>query len=133
MSEATVFVISENPAVRDAVSELVASGGLLAEAFPSLEAWREAVPAARQGCVVLDGPVPDLSSPERLARLTATCLRHPVLLLVDRGDVPTAVSAIRAGVVEVIEKPLRNGHLLERIRTAAAASQSVDTAGCCGD
>jgi len=133
MTEATVFVISENPAVRDAVSELATSGGLLAENFPSLEAWREAVPSARQGCLVLDAGALDLSGPERLARLTTTCLRHPVLLLVDRGDVPTAVSAIRAGVVEVIEKPLRNASLLERVRIAAAASQRPNTAGCCGD
>jgi FixJ family two-component response regulator len=92
--------------------ELAASGRLVAESFPTLVAWREAVPAAREGSLVLDARIEDLADPAQRAQLSAVCRERPVFLLVDRGDVPTAVSAIRAGVLEVVEKPLRNGDLL---------------------
>jgi len=67
-----------------------------------------------------------ITDPERLAGLTATCTPLPVVLLVDRGDVPIAVRAIKAGAVDVLEKPLRDASLLERIKTAAAAREDAD-------
>jgi FixJ family two-component response regulator len=121
MTDATAFIVSDDPAVRDALSELAASGGLQAETFPSLAAWHGVVPAARRGCLLLDARAEDLAGAARRAQLRAACAVRPVLLLADRGDVPTTVSAMRAGVFEVVEKPPRNGHLLERIRLAAAS------------
>lgn len=126
MTDATVFVVSDDPAVRDALSELIACGGLVAETFSTLAAWRAAVPAARHGALVLDARIEDLAGAAQRAQLSAVCRARPVFLLVDRGDVPAAVSAIRAGVLEVVEKPWRNGDLLERIHAAAAARQHTD-------
>lgn len=128
MAYKTVFVVSDDPAVRDSVSELVASAGLSAETFASLEMWLEAASPKRWGCLVLDARVCDTASPDRLARLTACCGTLPVLLLVDRGDVPTAVRAIKEGAADVLEKPLRARYLLECIELAAAG-QDVDEIG----
>jgi len=58
--------------------------------------------------------------------LAATCTRLPVLLLVDRGDVPIAVRAIKVGALDVLEKPLRDTNLLERIKVAAAAGRDAN-------
>jgi FixJ family two-component response regulator len=121
MADTTVFIVSDNPAIRDSLSELIASAGLRAKAFPSLELWPDTVQPKPRDCVVLDARVRDFTDPERFARLAATCTRLPVLLLVDRGDVPIAVRGITAGAVDVLEKPLRDASLLERIKTAAAA------------
>lgn len=51
--------------------------------------------------------------------MTAACARLPVIVLVDRGDVPIAVRAIKQGAVDVLEKPLRGQDLLAHIRAAA--------------
>ena len=67
-----------------------------------------------------------ITDPERLAGLTATCTTLPVVLLVDRGDVPIAVRAIKAGAVDVLEKPLREATLLERIKMTAAPRRHAD-------
>ena len=123
MTDATVFIVSDDPAVRDALSELAASAGLQAETYPSLAAWHGVVPTARRGCLLRDARAEDFAGPARRAQQTAACAVRPVPLLVDRGDVATTVSPMRAGVFEVVEKRPRNGHLLERIRLAAAASQ----------
>ena len=129
MSDTTVFVVSDDPAIRDSLSELIVSADLNAEAFSSLEVWLGAVGPGRQGCLVLDARARDFTDPQRLGRLTATCTRLPVLLLVDRGDVPIAVRGIKEGAVDVLEKPLRNVNLLERIKMAAAARADTDANG----
>jgi FixJ family two-component response regulator len=77
----------------------------------------------------VDTKARDISGPERLARLKATCARLPVLLLVDRGDVPTAVRAIRVGTLDVLEKPLRDGCPLECIKMAAAVGKDASANG----
>ena len=50
----TVFIVSEDPAVRDSLSRLVASAGLHAMALPSMEAWFETAGPEPCGCLVLD-------------------------------------------------------------------------------
>ena len=125
MAYTTVFVVSDDPAVRDSVSELVASAGLRADTFPSLETWLEAVQPERRGCLVLDARVCHFTGLERLARFASMCASRPVLLLIDRGDVPIAVRAIRGGAVDVLEKPYRDVNLLERIKRAALGWQEA--------
>jgi two-component system response regulator DctR len=119
MTYKTVYVVSDDPAIRDSLSELIASAGLRAKTFPVLESWLEAVSSKSAGCLILDAAVRDFTLQERLERLTATCSRLPVLVLVDRGDVPIAMSAVKRGVFDILEKPLRDTNLLERIKIAA--------------
>jgi FixJ family two-component response regulator len=124
-----VFVVSDDSAIRDSLSELVASAGLRAETFPSLEVWLEAVQPERRGCLVLDARVRHSTGPERLVSFASMCAKRPVLLLIDRGDVPIAVRAIKDGAVDVLEKPYRDESLLESIKRAAAAEQGATASG----
>ena len=123
MASMTVFVVSDDPAIRDSLSELVASAGLTAEVFPSLEVWLDAVQPEREGCLLWDTRARVLNGPERLSRFASVCARRLVLLLIDRGDVPIAVRAIKEGAVDVLEKPVRKDSLLEHIRRAAASER----------
>ena len=123
MEHATVFVASDDSAIRDSLSELVASAGLRTEAFTSLQAWLESVHPERRGCLVLDARAGDFTCPDRLVKFASICTMRPVLLLIDRGDVPLAVRAIKGGAMDVLEKPYRNENLLERIMRAAAMRQ----------
>ena len=119
MTNATVFVVSGDAAVRDSLAELFGSAGLPAQAFESLEQWRAAVRPEQPGCLVLDARVRDVTGPEHPEALASICAQRPVLMLVDRGDVPIAVRAIREGAVDVMEKPYRDVVLLERVMRAA--------------
>lgn len=121
MACATVFVVSDDPAVRDSLSELIGSAGLRAETSASLEAWRAAVQPEQAGCLLLDARIRDLTAVDHLARFAAVCAERPVLLLVDRGDVPIAVRALKSGAMDVLEKPCRDENLVERVRRATEA------------
>ena len=127
MTYTTVFVVSDDSAIRDSLSELIGSAGLRAETFPSLDTWLDTDQPGRRGCLVLDARVRDFSSPDHLAIFARMCARHPVLLLVDRGDVPIAVRAIKDGAADVLEKPYRNKSLLESIKRATTTAEDTET------
>jgi len=120
----TVFIISVYPEVRDRLAELVASAGLRARQLSSLETWLEAAGPETEGCLVLDTGAGELLEPGRLASFASICARIPVLVLTERGDVPTAVNAVRHGAVDVLQKPIANRHLLERIQNAVAVKEA---------
>jgi FixJ family two-component response regulator len=124
MADTTVFVVSDDFAIRDSLSELIASAGLRAETFPSLELWLEAAPLKPRGCLVLDARDWDVTDLERPANLTTNFTRLPVLLLVDRGSVPMAVRALKEGVADILEQPRRDEDLLERIEMAVAGQDA---------
>lgn len=128
---ATVFVVSPHPAVRDSLVELLAPEGLHAETFESLDAWWRSVEPARRGCLVLDAPAGAWAPAGALQAvpLAAICGGRPVLLLIDRGDVPFAVSAIKSGATDVLEKPCRDERLLDCIRRLAAMTGESGRAG----
>jgi len=121
MTSATVFVVSGDAAVRDSLAELFGSAGLRAEYFDSIERWREAIRPEQPGCLVLDARVRDVTRPGHPERLASLCAKRPVVMLVDRGDVPIAVQAIREGAVDVLEMPYRDINLLERVMRAAGS------------
>jgi len=121
METPTVFVVSASAAVCDSVKELVASAGLRAETFSSLQRYLDVIAPERRGCLMFDAQVSDLDDQEREASLAASCAARPGVLITDRGDVPMAVRALKAGAMDVVQKPYRDENLLETIRQAMAA------------
>ena len=116
-----VFIVSANEAVRDSTRQLVESAGLQAETFTSLQRFLDAVGPGPRGCLVLDVYTDDLGDPHRKALLVDMCARMPCLLITDRGDVPMAVNAVKAGAMEIVQKPYANENLLSSIRHALQA------------
>jgi len=101
----TLFIVSADSAVRDSVRNLAESAGLQTETFTTLQMFLDAKSAKHRGCLVLDIYSGDLKDAESRARLAAACASLPAILVTDRGDVPTAVNAIKAGAVDVVQKP----------------------------
>jgi FixJ family two-component response regulator len=129
MASKRVFIVSKDPAVRDSISELLASANLPAETLSSMEAWVDAAGPDPRGCLVLDTGTGELDDPARLARFASACARLPVLVLTDRGDVPMAVQAIKRGATDVLQKPFRGEYLLERIKAAVSKNDFADAEG----
>ncbi|HYQ73335.1 MAG TPA: response regulator [Gammaproteobacteria bacterium] len=116
----TVYIVSADTTVRDSLAVRVAAERLAVRALPSLEGWREAAGPEPRGCLVLDAGVNALTGPERLARFASVCARIPVIVLAERGDITTAVHAIRQGAVYVQQKPCPDETLIEYIKQAVA-------------
>jgi FixJ family two-component response regulator len=114
-SAPTVFVVDDDPSMREAISRLIRSVGLNSETFSSakefLEYKRENVPA----CLVLDVRLKGKSGLE-LQRELAANNPIPIIFITGHGDIPMSVRAMKAGAVEFLPKPFRDQDLLEAIQ-----------------
>ena len=121
MEKSLVFVVSANDAVRDSTRQLIEAAGLHAQTFATIQAFLDAVVSGRRACLVLDVNKGDLSDPQGQTLLARACARVPGLLIVDRGDVPMAVKAVKAGAREIVQKPYADENLLRSIKQALQA------------
>jgi two-component system response regulator FixJ len=119
MSDApTVFVVDDDPAMRESLCWLIESVGLKVQPFASAGAFLNAYSDAAPGCVVLDVRMPGISGLELHAKLAEMGSTLPVLLITGHGDVPMAVRAMKSGAFDFFEKPFNDQALLERISQA---------------
>ena len=114
----TVFLVDDDPAIRDALSLFLEAEGLRCEAFDSAGSFLDRCDPQRPGCLVLDVRMPGMSGLDLQAALVDRAIRLPIIFLSGHGDVPMSVRAMRAGAVDFMEKPCDETALLERIREA---------------
>ncbi len=112
----TVFVVDDDPAIRQSLLALLESDGLRVAAYATAEAFLEAYDQVRPGCLVLDLRMPGMSGMELQEKLSEEDVSVPVILITGHGDVPTAVRAVKMGALEFIEKPFVAQTLLDSIR-----------------
>lgn len=116
--EATVYVVDDDPAVRDSVSALVNSAGLRVQSFPSAEAFLQDYKPENPGCLVTDLRMLGMSGLDLLETLAKSASPLPAILISAYADVPAAVRAMEAGAVTLLEKPCRNDQLVQAIHKA---------------
>ncbi len=115
---ATVFVVDDDPDVRQSLTWLLESLGVVVKSYDSADAFLEDFDPQRPGCLVLDVRMPGRSGLDLLDELQRRGERIPVIFLTAYGEVPSAVRAIKAGAVDFIEKPYSEQVLLDRIHHA---------------
>jgi two-component system, LuxR family, response regulator FixJ len=115
-TEPTVFIIDDDPAVRQALTVLLRSMHLQAEAYDSAQQFLGAFDATRPGCLLLDVRMPGISGLELLEQLSGHEIRLPVIVMSAYGDVPMVVRAMKAGALNFLEKPCRDQQLWEAIQ-----------------
>ena len=110
-----VFVVDDDPSMREALQDLVASIGLEARVFASAQEFLQARRPDAPGCLVLDVRLPGMSGLTFQQELANAGMDLPVIFITGHGDVPMSVRAIKAGAVEFLMKPFRDQELLDAI------------------
>jgi len=110
-----VFVIDDDPSMRHAVEDLVASVGLEPRAFATPQEFLQAKRADAPSCLVLDVRLPGASGLAFQEELARAGVPLPVIFITGHGDIPMSVRAIKAGAVEFLCKPFRDQELLDAI------------------
>lgn len=118
MSEATVFVVDDDQAVRDSLGLLLRSVGMEYRLFENGQVFLDAYHDDWHGCLVLDIRMPGLSGMELHRQLLDRHATIPVIFVTGHGDVPMAVEALHNGAFDFIQKPYRDQELLDRINQA---------------
>jgi FixJ family two-component response regulator len=122
--DAVVFVVDDDASVREALQRLIRSAGLRVEAFASAEEFLERARPDAPSCLVLDVRLPDLSGIDLQRRMVEANNEMPIVFITGYGDIPTTVTAMRAGAVQFLTKPLVEGDVLESIRDAIARDRA---------
>lgn len=128
---ATVYLVDDDDAVRDALGALFRAEGLPVNVYESAEAFLAACPPDAAGCLVLDVRMPGLGGLDLQRTLGERGIRLPIIFLTGHGDIPMSVRALRAGAVDFLEKPPDLDTLLARVREAIAldARQRAEETG----
>jgi FixJ family two-component response regulator len=111
-----VYIVDDDEPMRDSLVWLLESKGLRVEAYPSAEAFLARLRDDMHGCLVLDVRMPGMSGLELFERLAARGAGLPVIFVTGHGDVPMAVSAVKKGAVDFIEKPFNDEEMLRLVR-----------------
>ena len=113
-----VTVVDDDDQVRDSLAALIQSTNLDVECYASGTEFLDRHSAERPGCIVLDLRMPQVSGLEVIAELRARGIQTPIIMISGHGDIPAAVSAMKAGAVDFFEKPYRGAALMEAVRRA---------------
>jgi two-component system, LuxR family, response regulator FixJ len=121
MSEATVFIVDDDDAIRDSLKLLLEAAGL-----PRIvvhESGRDFLNNAKPGpgdCLVVDVRMPEIDGLELQQALIQRGIDIPVIVMTGHGDIPMAVRALKAGATDFIEKPFADEVILDAVRRAFA-------------
>lgn len=125
MAEQTVFVVDDDAGARDSLCALLESAGVAAEAFESARAFLDAHRPERSGCLIADMRMPDMDGLELQEELNRRNAGLPVIVVTGHADVPLAVRAMKAGAVDLIEKPYDDALLLASVKRALAKAHGA--------
>ena len=116
-----VFIVDDDPSVRDALSNLLDSVGLAAQTFGSSEEFLSATRPEVPSCLILDAKLPGMSGPDFQDELRRRGIQIPIIFITAHGDVPMTRRVMKAGAIEFLTKPFQKSELLGAIRQAVDA------------
>lgn len=126
-----LYIVDDDQAVRDGLKALLGARGFALETFDSAESFLAAMNRGVTGCAILDIRMPGMSGLELQRELKRRGIALPIIIITGHGDVTLAVTALKAGAVDFLEKPFDSDALLASIedalrRGAAALSSAFD-------
>ena len=115
---AVVHVIDDDEAARQSLAFLLGAAGIEVQTYKSAIAFLKTAADVKDGCIITDVRMPELSGIDLLRRLRERKLAVPVIVITGHGDVPLAVEAMKIGAVDFLEKPFDDEALLASVRSA---------------
>ena len=124
---ATVYLVDDDPGVREAIEDLLSSHGFDVATFSSASAYKAAIgKATGPACLVLDVELPDMNGLELQSEL-AGGQHPPIVFITGVGDIPSSVRAIKAGAVDFLPKPFTPEQLLTAIEAAVQQHRQMQS------
>jgi two-component system, LuxR family, response regulator TtrR len=109
----TVYIVDDDEAVRDSLRWLLEANNYRVRAFPSGESFLAEYDEKRPGVLIVDVRMPGMSGLELQEQLIARKSVMPIVFITGHGDVPMAVSTMKKGAIDFLEKPFDETDLRE--------------------
>ncbi len=114
--DATVFVVDDDESVRESIAFLLSSVGLKVEGYETAQRFLDSCDQDRPGCLVLDVRMPGMSGVELQKRLNHAGMSIPTIIITGHGDVQSSVAVMKAGAVDLLEKPFHDQELIDKVQ-----------------
>ncbi len=113
-----VLIVDDDHSMRDALQTLFEAAGYVAKSYATGEAFLDELDGSslQAGCVILDVRLPGISGIEVNRIIARRNLPLPVIIITGHGDIPMAVTAVRDGAFDFVEKPFEPRRLLDLVR-----------------
>jgi two-component system, LuxR family, response regulator FixJ len=121
----TIALIDDDEAVLDSLCLLLEGRSMAVQGFGSAEEFLASDALERVSCIVSDVRLPGLSGLDLQRKLKEQAQSTPLILITGHGDVPMAVSAIKAGAFDFLEKPYDADRLIALIEGACTVAQMM--------
>ena len=118
MLDIVVHIVDDEESVRSSLAFLLSTSGFAVRTHQSATAFLDHAPNVRNGCLITDLRMPDMSGVELLRRLREAGTLLPAIVITGHGDVQMAVEAMKNGALDFIEKPFSDDVLIDSIRRA---------------
>ncbi len=117
---ALTHIVDDDEAIRDALSWLFRTRDVPCATWESAEAFLEAWQPDWRGCIVMDIRMGGMSGLDCSNELRRRGSRLPIVFITGHGDVPMAVSALKRGAFDFVEKPFDDNALVDIVQSALA-------------
>ena len=125
-TDSTIFIVDDDPAVRDALGLLLSLRGYRTAFFADGTDFLRACSNELRGCVLLDIRMPGMDGLSLQKALREQGCALPVIIITGHGDVDSARDAFRSDAVDFLEKPLQEESLVAAIEEALARYARTD-------
>src|SRR6185369_16682303 len=121
LSRGEIFVVDDDPAVRDTLSMVLSAAGYQVICFADGAALLSVARSKTPSCILLDVHIPGKSGLDILRELHGEDYPAPIFMISGQGVISMAVTAIKDGALDFIEKPFRGSEIVSRLNEAIDA------------
>lgn len=114
----TIHIVDDDSSMLQYLSSLVTTLNYKSKTYSSADDFLKTYKDDGVGCLILDLRLPGISGLELQQQLAGNNIDLPVIMISGFGDISTAVNAMKAGVLDFLEKPFKGQELLDRIHSA---------------
>jgi two-component system, LuxR family, response regulator FixJ len=126
-ADIVVHIVDDEEAVRSSLAFLLSGAGFAVRIHESATDFLAVAGNIRNGCLITDLRMPDMSGIELLRRLRDNGALLPTIVITGHGDVQMAVEAMKNGALDFIEKPFSDDVLIDSIgRAVSHAAERVE-------
>ena len=124
-SEATVFIVDDDPAIRDSLTLMIGQENLTVHSYASAEDFLEAAKPNCLGCIIIDIRMQGMDGMQLQEALSQRNTLLPIIFLTGHGNIPMSVRAIKAGALDFLTKPVTREKLMAAIHAAVLESERM--------
>jgi len=122
----TVFVVDDDPSIRESLGLLLSSAGYGVKTFSSAKEFLKSERSTSgPACLVLDVKMPGISGLDLQAELASRNYAIPVIFITGHGDIPMSVQAMKKGAVDFLSKPFNDDQLLDSVKAAILKDEQI--------